>query len=108
MVELEAPPTPEAPAPAVEDTAPTQQHAFNPPSPAPVTIPVRDETELVEDEMQTLALSPGASAPPQSAFAPADLRDGPSVIQPPDTAVTMNSEIQPEEEDDPRRRRAGL
>jgi hypothetical protein len=47
--------------------------------------------------MQTLALSPGASAPPQSAFAPADLRDGPSVIQPPDTAVTMNSEIQPEE-----------
>ena len=99
MVELEAPPTPEAPAPAVEDTAPTQQHAFNPPSPAPVTIPVRDETELVEDEMQTLALSPGASAPPQSAFAPADLRDGPSVIQPPDTAVTMNSEIQPEEED---------
>ena len=79
--------------------------ASDPPSPAPVavTIPDPDGVELAEDEMQTLALSPGASAAPPSAFAPADLRDGPSIIQPPRATATMNAEIETPEEDDDER-----
>ena len=78
--------------------------ASDPPSPAPVavTIPDPDGVELAEDEMQTLALSPGASTAPPSAFAPADLRDGPSIIQPPRATATMNAEIETAEEDDER------
>ena len=111
-------PAPEPPredlAPAPEEARPVAEGiaspvppllASDPPSPAPVavTIPDPDGVELAEDEMQTLALSPGASAAPPSAFAPADLRDGPSIIQPPRATATMNAEIETPEEDDDER-----
>ena len=100
-------PAPEEARPAAEDTASPVPPplAFDPPSPAPVavTIPDPDGVELAEDEMQTLALSPGASAAPPSAFAPADLRDGPSITQPPRATATMNAEIETAEEDDDER-----
>ena len=100
-------PAPEEARPAAEGTASPVPPplAFDPPSPAPVavTIPDHDGVELAEDEMQTLALSPGASAAPPSAFAPADLRDGPSIIQPPRATATMNAEIETPEEDDDER-----
>lgn len=100
-------PAPEEARPAAEDTASPVPPplAFDPPSPAPVavTIPDPDGVELAEDEMQTLALSPGASAAPPSAFAPADLRDGPSIMQPPRATATMNAEIETAEEDDDER-----
>ena len=99
-------PAPEEARPAAEGTASPVPPplAFDPPSPAPVavTIPDHDGVELAEDEMQTLALSPGASTAPPSAFAPADLRDGPSIIQPPRATATMNAEIETAEEDDER------